>query len=119
MPTILIVEDDKYISQFIAVNLRMRGYEALEAPTVQEGLDLLKNSRPQMLILDIKLPNMSGWDMLKTIDNDPALTKLPVIIMTASALPQQSDEYAYSNLIEKLIKPFDAMALLHAVSAVC
>ncbi|MHB8628809.1 MAG: response regulator [Aggregatilineales bacterium] len=118
MSTILIVEDDKYIGQFIAINLSTRGYDALLAETVQEGLDLLRKFAPQLLIVDIKLPDMSGWDMLNIIDSDPTLAKLPVIIMTASTLPHQANEYSYSNIVETLIKPFGAIDLLRVVGAV-
>jgi DNA-binding response OmpR family regulator len=118
MPTILIVEDDSYICQFITINLRMRGYDTLQAETVQEGLQLLKEFAPQLLIVDIKLPDMSGWDMLNAIDKDPTLSKLPVIVMTASPTLGPSDERPYPNIVEKLIKPFGAMDLLRAVGAI-
>jgi CheY-like chemotaxis protein len=119
VPTVLIVEDDNFIRQFIVINIKMRGYEALEAQSAQEGLDLLKIQPPQLLILDIKLPGMTGWEMLKAIDDDPVLPKVPVIVITASSFPNQGDDYLYSNIVEKLTKPFDAAALVRAVGAVC
>ncbi len=115
MPSILVVEDDNYIHQFITVNLTMRGYDTLQAATVQEGLQLLREFGPHLLIVDLKLPDMSGWDMLNAIDNDPTLSKLPVIVMTA--MPNAPNESSYPNVVEKLIKPFDTIDLIRAVGA--
>jgi CheY-like chemotaxis protein len=112
MPTVLIVDDDKNISQLIAIHLRNRGYNTLEAQAVQAGLDLLKRHGPQLLVLNIRLPGASGWDMLKLIDSDQELPKLPVVIMTASVLGLV-DEYAYPNIVGRLTKPFEANELLN------
>ena len=119
MPTILVVEDDNYIRQFITVNLTMRGYDTLQAETVQEGLQLLREFGPHLLIVDLKLPDMSGWDMLNAIDQDPTLSNLPVIFMTASAAVSDSPNgSSYPNVVEKPIKLFGAIDLLRAVGAI-
>ena len=118
MPMVLIVEDEKHICQFISINLKARGYDTLQAESAEEGLQLLKKFAPDALILDIKLPGMSGWSMLKVIDNDSTMAKPPVIIMTASSVLSQPDEYPYPNIIEKLIKPVSVMDLVRPISAV-
>ena len=118
MSIILIVEDEKYIGQFMSINLSMRGFDVLQAETAQEGLELLRKFAPQLLIVDIKLPDMSGWDMLKLIDKDPTVANLPVIITTALDLFEHQNGYPYPNIVDKLIKPFDATDLLRAVGAV-
>jgi len=115
MPTLLIVEDEPNIGQFIMVNLQARGFDVQYAPDAEEGLALLQTFKPEALILDIKLPGISGWEMLKVIDSDPVLPKIPVIIMTASSIFSQPDEYGYSNIVEKLIKPVSVTDLMHAV----
>ena len=118
MPTVLIVEDEPHIRQFVIINLKARGYKTLDAETAEDGLQLLKKYRPQALILDIKLPGMSGWGMLNAIDHDPTLTKLPVIIMTASSVLSQPDEYLYPNISEKLNKPVSVTELMQAVQSI-
>ena len=118
MPTVLIVEDEPHIRQFVIINLKARGYKTLDAETAEDGLQLLKQYRPQALILDIKLPGMSGWGMLNAIDNDPTLPKLPVIIMTASSVLSQPDEYLYPNISEKLNKPVSVTELMQAVQSI-
>jgi CheY-like chemotaxis protein len=109
MATVLIVEDEANIRHFVAVNLKARGYAILEAASAEAGLQM---------VLDIKLPGMSGWSMLKMIDNDPSLPKIPTIVMTASSVISQPDEYAYSHLIKKLTKPISLNELLSAVEEI-
>src|SRR5258707_578041 len=104
MPTVLVVEDETNIRQFVTVNLKARGYDVLQAPSAEEGLKHLRDCVAEALILDIKLPGMSGWDMLKVIVAEPALPDIPVIIMTASPLTLQTGELAYSYIAAILIK---------------
>ena len=118
MPTILVVEDDRHICKFITINLKARGYDILAAETVQDGLRLLKELVPQLLILDLKLPDASGWQMLREIDSDPMLSKLPVVIVTASSPLSMPDEYSYPNIVKKLSKPFSSCDLTQVVGAV-
>src|SRR5215831_1591 len=105
MPTLLIVEDEPHIRQFVAANLRARGYDILQAGSAEDGLQQLRATMPAGLLLDIKLPGMNGWDMLKEILADPTLPKVPVIVLTASPLTGVAEELAYINIVDKLIKP--------------
>jgi DNA-binding response OmpR family regulator len=116
VPTVLIVEDDKDTSLLVAMNLKKRGYEIVEAQTAQDGLDLLKRHGPQLLVLDVKLRGSSGWDLLEAIDRDHTLTKLPVITMTASTF-EKLDAYPYPNIVGRLTKPFEVTDLLRLVSS--
>jgi CheY-like chemotaxis protein len=115
MPIILIVEDEAHIRQFVAVNLKARGYAVLQAGSAEEGLQQLRDHAPEALILDLKLPGMSGWDMLKYIVSDPELPDIPVIIMTASFPADHTGELIYAHITEKLIKPVSATDLIAAV----
>ena len=118
MPTVLVVEDETNIRQFVMVNLKARGYDVLQAPSAEEGLKYLRDCVPEALILDIKLPGMSGWDMLKAIIAEPPLPHIPVIIMTASPLNTQTGELVYPNIAATLIKPIGAADLIQAVKKV-
>jgi CheY-like chemotaxis protein len=117
---ILVVEDDENIRELITQNLHLRGYDTLQAKSVREGLQVLKTFTPQLLVLDIQLPSgVNGWQMLKEIDTNPALPKLPVIIMTASVSANQREAYPYSNIVGQFRKPFAVKDLLEVVSSVC
>jgi DNA-binding response OmpR family regulator len=119
MPTVLVVEDDTNIRQFVAVNLKARGYMVVQAENAEDGLQQLLARSPDVLVLDIKLPGMSGWDMLKQIVADPTLPDLPVIIMTASPLSDHIAEQAYSNITDKLVKPVSVTDLMLAIRKAC
>ena len=118
MPTILVVDDEANIRYFVTVNLRARGYTTLEASSAEVALELLRDHIVDGLIVDIKLPSMSGWNMLRAIDNDPTLLKVRTIVMTASSTISQPDEYAYSQLVNKLAKPISLQVLLGAVQEI-
>ena len=111
MSTVLIVDDDKHACQLITINLKKCGYETVEAQTLQDGLTLLKKHQPHLLILDPKLADVSGWDMLREIDSDPTLGKVPVIIVTASFL-EQANAYPYPHIVGWLTKPFEVADLV-------
>jgi two-component system, cell cycle response regulator DivK len=115
MPTVLVVEDEANIRLFVALNLKARGYEVLPVDNAEEGLQQLRTHAPEALVLDIKLPGMSGWSMLEQIDQDPTLPKIPVIIMTASSVINQPEEVSYAHIIEKLSKPVSVDELLRAI----
>jgi DNA-binding response OmpR family regulator len=118
MPTVLVVEDETNIRQFVMVNLKARGYDVLQAPSAEEGLQHLRDGGPEALILDIKLPGMSGWDMLKVIIAESILPHIPVIIMTASPLSAQTGELVYPHIAATLIKPIGAADLILAVKKI-
>ncbi len=118
MPTVLIIEDEANIRQFVELNLKARGYEVLTVESAEDGLQQLRIFVPALLILDIRLPGMSGWELLKLIDGDPTLPKVPVIVMTASSLITNPGEFPYERIIEKLSKPLSVEQLLGAVRKV-
>ncbi len=118
MPTILIVEDEIHIRQFVAVNLRARGYEVIALDNAEGGLQQLQTKAPELLVLDIKLPGMSGWNMLECIARDPMLPKVPVIIMTAFSSLNPPDDFPYESIVERLAKPLSVDQLLQAIRKV-
>jgi CheY-like chemotaxis protein len=116
MATVLVVEDEPNIRKLVSVNLTSRGYTVLEASTVPQALDQLRAVMPDLMILDIKLPEMTGWDLLTQIATDPTVTmKFPVVAMTASILEAQVDHDRYPNIVDVLIKPFSTTRLMTAI----
>src|SRR5574341_1144813 len=83
MSTVLVVEDETNIRKFVTANLKARGYNVIEAPDAEQGLQQLKDTRPTVMLLDIMLPGMDGWSLLSLIRDDPYLLTVPVSVMTA------------------------------------
>ncbi|MCI9120758.1 MAG: response regulator transcription factor [Oscillibacter sp.] len=109
---ILIIEDEKSIAQFISAVLSGQGYETIQARTAKEGLSMLASHCPDLVILDLGLPDMDGMDILRQLRS---WSSLPVVVVSArsherdkvAALDQGADDY--------LTKPFGTGELLARV----
>ncbi len=116
MSTILVVEDEPNVRKLVAVNLVQRGHRVLEAENGQQALEHLNDQKPALLILDIKLPDLSGWDILDYLSSVPVLsTDLPVLVMTASPVDQNIILNQYPCVVDILVKPFNTDKLIAAV----
>jgi len=115
MATILVIEDDLSIRKLAAVNLRARGHRVIEAESAETGLTQWRDHLPALVLLDIKLPGMRGWDMLAAISADSEVLTAPVIVMTASGIDVEASARRFPNVVKVLIKPFDIHDLIGAV----
>ena len=115
MATILVIEDDPSIRKLAAVNLRARGHRVIEADSAETGLTQWRDCLPALVLLDIKLPGMRGWDLLTTISADSEVLTAPVIVMTASGIDVEASARRFPNVVKVLIKPFDIHDLIRAV----
>ena len=116
MITVLVVEDEANIRKLVSVNLAQRGYTVFEAKTGREALAQLRDKRPSLMLLDIKLPDFTGWDVLTQAAGDPTIeARCAVLVMTASLMDAHVDRDRYPNVIEVLVKPFSAAKLVSAV----
>lgn len=116
MEKVLVVDDEANILKLVSANLQIRGYQVLEAKTATEALDTLHSIQPSLMILDIKLPDFSGWELLERIENDPLITTyFPILIMTASMTEASVDMETYPDVREVLTKPFSTAKLISAV----
>ena len=112
---ILIVKDDHNISELLQLYLKNEGYETVIANDGGEGIDQFRRFRPDLVLLDLMLPVMDGWGVLRTIRQD---SKVPVIMLTAkgetsdkvTGLKQGADDY--------ITKPFEMKEVLARVEAV-
>lgn len=87
--TILIIEDDHFLSSILKSRLEKDGFTVLQAFDGDEGLVLLKTARPDVILLDIIMPKVSGFEVLEALSSDPELSRIPIVI--ASNLGQDSD----------------------------
>ena len=116
MENVLVVEDEANIRKLVSVNLLSRGYQVSEAKSGTEALAQLHSRLPSLMVLDIKLPDFTGWELLKKIKRDPSIqTTFPVLIMTASITEAIVDLETYPSVIDIIIKPFNTVKLVTAV----
>jgi len=86
---ILIIEDDKFLRELIVKKLQKEGYDICEAVDGEEGIKKVKEEKPDLVLLDLILPGIDGFEVLSRTKEDPALSQIPVIIL--SNLGQKED----------------------------
>lgn len=118
MYKVLIADDEKALRLLIAGTLEIGGYDILEADNGIRALELVKLERPDLIILDVMMPGMTGYEVCKWIKTNPDIADTKVLILTAKG--QQSDkEAAWEALADfYLSKPFSPMELLSMVEKI-
>src|SRR5688500_15080633 len=117
MATVLIIEDDPNTRLFTSINLTARGHRVIEAIDGKEGEEKLLRHLPDVVVLDIRLPERSGLEILEHMSEDARLCQIPVIIMTASHLNLIDDDKHHRGMVtDVLIKPFRPAVLIEAVA---
>jgi two-component system alkaline phosphatase synthesis response regulator PhoP len=115
---ILVIDDELNLCKIVRANLSARGYRVLVADKGKTGLKLAAQERPDLILLDLRIPGMSGWDVLMALKTNRILKTIPVIIMTA-AMPED-EEYKIRRMRTAgiLPKPFSIEGLLRQVAQV-
>ena len=115
---ILTCDDEKHIVRLIQVNLERQGYEVITAFNGVECLEKVKEDRPDLIVLDVMMPEMTGFEVLETLKSDPETENIPVIMLTARA--QDSDVLrGWQSGVEcYLTKPFNPMELIAFVKRI-
>ena len=115
---ILAVDDEKHIVRLIQVNLERAGYEVVTAGDGKEALEKVKSENPDMIVLDVMMPYMDGFEVLRTLKADQATRDIPVIMLTAKA--QDADVFRgwQSGVDSYLTKPFNPMELLSFIERI-
>ena len=86
VPTVLLVDDDAETRRLLTETLHAAGWRTLEAATAEEGLRLAREAEPAVIVLDLMLPDLSGFDLLEKLAADPITAEIPVIVHTGRAL---------------------------------
>lgn len=112
---IFIVDDSNTNIVLIEAILETKGYSSRTALSVKSAIPQIKKKKPALILLDLLMPNLSGFDFMEKMKDDPELSAIPVIII--SALNDEKSKTKTKNLgaVEYLTKPLDIFALLTAV----
>jgi PAS domain S-box-containing protein len=112
---VLIVEDDATVRRLLIDVLGTRGIKPLEARTGEEGLELARANLPDLIILDLQLPGISGYEVIKQLKADSKTAGIPIIVLTASELGRGMPKVIALGADEYMRKPFDNRVLLSIV----
>jgi CheY-like chemotaxis protein len=117
--TILVVEDEEMNMKIIAVSLRHRGHEVLEATTPQQGLSMAREHRPDIILMDMMFKNacFDGIEAIRRLKADPRTAMIPVVAHTASVLDYKELAVKEAGAEGFIRKPFRRQELLHVIEA--
>jgi excisionase family DNA binding protein len=110
--SVLVVDDDARLREFIRVNLEREGYSVREATSAEEGLRALAEQPPDLILLDVKMPRVDGWEMLRAVQERHGVDAIPVIMYSGKV--DQADEAVTRGARAFIGKPFDPGQLLEA-----
>jgi excisionase family DNA binding protein len=111
-PLVLIVDDDPRIREFIRVNLEIDGYAVREAGSAQEGLQALEAEPPDLILLDVMMPQVDGWEMLKRVRERHGVDSIQVIMFSGQVDADATDQAAASGAQAFVGKPFNPQELV-------
>ena len=108
---ILVVDDEPDIVRLVEISLKLCNYEVRTAANGKEALEKLQTDRPHLVLLDIMMPEMSGYEVCQAIRKNPALKDLPVVMLTAKGQKGDAEKGLEAGADDYIIKPFDPYEL--------
>ena len=119
MPRILIVDDSPFMTRLLDYMLRGAGYETVIATSGPAALECIANDIPDLVFLDIMMPEMDGIEVLRRIRTEALTGDLPVVVLTAKAQDKSRQEAMCAGASEYLTKPYTSEQVLGAASRLC
>jgi two-component system cell cycle response regulator DivK len=116
MPRILLVEDNEMNRDMLTRRLERRGFKILAAHDGAEGVKMALSEKPDLILMDMSLPVMDGWDATRAIKADPEVTHIPVIGLTAHSMAGDREKCLAAGCDEYDTKPIDFPRLLDKIS---
>lgn len=112
---ILVVDDEPYMIRLLQHHVERAGYRMVKATNGREALERVRDSSPQLVLMDVMMPEMNGLTVLARLRADPATQNLPVIIMTANAQRFTREEAEAAGVSAFLTKPFSPTQLMSEI----
>jgi excisionase family DNA binding protein len=113
-PTVLIVDDDDRLREYVRANLELEGYVVREAASAEEGLTALEEEPPDLVLLDVMMPRVDGWEMLRRVQERHGVGTIPVLMFSGKVDEQQLADADAKGVSGFLGKPFDPQQLIES-----
>jgi excisionase family DNA binding protein len=113
-PLVLIVDDDARLREFVRVNLEMDGYAVREAGSAEEGLAALEEEPPDLVLLDVMMPQVDGFEMLRRMQERHGLGSVPVVMFSGKVDEETATRAAREGAQAFIGKPFDPQQLIES-----
>lgn len=118
MPDILVVDDEASFRRMVTLTLRLGGYHVRAVGDGVEALAALRARRPDAVVLDLSMPRLGGWEVLRRMRDDPVTARIPVVIISANA-DEETRRRTFTERVDQFIlKPVTRQQILEAVLAV-
>ena len=112
---ILIIEDNEINRTLVRDVLQFKGYQTLESQTAEEGIRLAREKKPALILMDFHLPGMNGIEAFKVLRADAVTSSIPVIAVTASAMPEDRQRILAAGFDSMQTKPIHVQEFLETV----
>jgi two-component system cell cycle response regulator DivK len=112
---LLLVEDNEDNRTIYSTLLRHLGYEVIEAQNGVQAIELARSERPDLILMDISIPEMDGWEATRILRGDPVTKAIPIVALTAHALEDDRERAAEVGFSSYLAKPIEPRAVLAEV----
>tara|TARA_B100000315_G_scaffold219503_1_gene221476 strand:+ start:192 stop:590 length:399 start_codon:yes stop_codon:yes gene_type:complete len=112
---ILVVDDDPDIVMLLNTRLKASGYEVISASDGEEGLRSIRENKPNLVILDVMMPKMNGFQVSRMVKFDKKLKNIPIILLTARGQEKDKSTGAQVGADEYMTKPFDSKVLMATI----
>jgi DNA-binding response OmpR family regulator len=116
--TIMVVEDDDELNDILQYNLTRAGYRVVQAWDGRQAIEAVRREAPDLMLLDIMLPEADGWDVCRFLSKAPDLKAIPIVIFTAKSAREDFDQACQYNLAGFFTKPYATADVLRHVEKV-
>ena len=114
--TVLVVDDDPVILKLLEVNFEMEGFQVVRAADGAEGLERAREVLPDIVVLDVMMPRMTGYEVAKALREDVSTAHIPIIFVTARAQSSDVEKGMELGVEDYVTKPFDPLDLIDRVN---
>ncbi len=117
MPKILLVEDNEMNRDMLSRRLNRNGFDVVVAVNGQDGVDLASSAKPDLILMDMSLPVLDGWEATRLVKANPETARIPVIALTAHAMASDKEKALAAGCDEFDTKPVELPRLLDKINA--
>ena len=112
---IIVIEDNIDNQNLLRLLLEREGYPVVTAINGQDGLKIIRQEQPELIVLDLSMPIIDGWEMIKHVKADPKIESIPIVVVTAHLQPGEKNQVFEAGCNGYVFKPFKAADLIDEI----
>jgi len=115
---VLVIDDEHDLARAVELRLKATGYETEVAHDGVAGVDKAKKTKPNMILLDLVMPKMDGFEVCKSLKSDPETKDIPILIFTAFGQKKLEEKCKAAGAVATILKPFETNDLLNMINQI-